>query len=130
MEAFKYFACQLRPKLVSAKTRLELWQTFFKSHIMYGLEAFFVDEATLNQIKRIYSTHRLKEPSTYKITRWWTKCSNSPLDAGKQHDLQTDLDYAVHHPALQARVRLTRLSICEDRKSRRATQQVSIPTYE
>ena len=122
MKAFKYFARQL----VSAKMRLELWQTFFKIHIMYGLESFFVDEPTLNQIKGIYFyihngvytkmiySMSIKRALHLLNNMMVDKCPNLPLNARKQLELQTDLDNAIHHPALQAQVSLTLVSICED----------------
>lgn len=55
LKGFKYFISQMRPSMVSVKTRLELWKTFFRSHIFYGLECFLIDDTTFNQLNQIYS---------------------------------------------------------------------------
>lgn len=45
----------LKPSLVSINTRLQLWKTFFRSHILYGLETFLIDRPSMNKVSTIYS---------------------------------------------------------------------------
>lgn len=37
------------------KTRLQLWKTFFRSHIFYGIECLMADKGSFAQMERIYS---------------------------------------------------------------------------
>jgi hypothetical protein len=55
LRSFQFFMAKLRPSLVSLKTRLQLWKTFFCCHVLYGLECIFLDAPTLRQLKVIYS---------------------------------------------------------------------------
>ena len=55
LKGFSYFMRQLRPNLISLKTRMELWKTFFRCHLQYAAESCFADESTFEELRRLYT---------------------------------------------------------------------------
>ena len=51
LKNFKTMMARLRPTLMSLKTRIELWKTFYRCHVQQAIESCFVNATSFKKLK-------------------------------------------------------------------------------